>query len=169
MGQPKGGGYQKMDTLSGGQGGALEQLLAQMAPNLQSAAEGYKQFLPGGEGGKPIMEAAQQNFQQQTIPNLLESLGGGTKGSSGLSQALAGSAANLNTDLASQLAQMQLSASQGIGNLGSSAAQTGLGTEAFAYQQKQPSMLEQIIMSLVSNVGQAGVGLAKGYGGMLGK
>lgn len=156
MGQPKGGGYTQQPSLTQGQSGSLESLLQNIQPYLQGAAQGYQQFLPGGEGGKPIVEAAQQNFKQQTVPNILQSFGTGSKGGSGLNQALASGASNLNTNLGSQLAQMQLQASQGIGQLGSSSAQIGLGTTPFNYTQNQPPLWQQILLGLIGSSSEFG-------------
>ena len=153
MGQSKGGGYDKKETLLPEQMGNLQQLLGLSPQLLQQAAQGYAQFLPGGGGGQAMTEQANKNFQQQTLPSILNAFGAGSKGGSALNQALAAGASDLNTNLASQLAQMQLGASQGIGNLGLGASQTGLGTPGFAYLQRQPPLWQQLLMSAASNSG----------------
>ena len=103
MGQSKGGGYTTKSTLSPEQVTLLSQLMSQAQPQISGAAEGFRQFLPGGGGGEAIANAAQQRYQQQTIPSILNAFGTGSKGSSALNQALAASAANLNTDIASMI------------------------------------------------------------------
>lgn len=166
MGQSKGGGYSKKETLLPEQMGLLQQILGQSSPYLQQAAQGYAQFLPGGEGGEAIKKQAMQDYQQQTIPSILNAFGSGSKGSSALNQALAASASNLNTNLASQLAQMQLAASQGLGNLGLGASGQGLSTPGFAYLQRQPPLWQQLLLAGVGGAGQLGRGYAAGgFGG----
>jgi hypothetical protein len=91
------------------------------------SAEGYRQFLPGGGGGQAIAQAAQNRFQQQTLPSILNAFGSGAKTSSALNQALAAGAANLNTDVAAELARMQLGAAQGMGSLSGQQGALGLG------------------------------------------
>jgi len=162
MGQSKGGGYTKKDTLLPEQMSLLQQLLSQSAPYTQQAAQGYSQFLPGGGGGEAIKAQAMKDYQQQTIPSILNAFGSGSKGSSGLNQALASSASNLNTNLASQLAQMQLGASQGLGNLGLGAGGQGLSTPGFAYIQRQPPLWQQLLQSGIGAGGQGFSGWAQG-------
>lgn len=145
MGQPKGGGYAKKQTLLPQQMSYLNQLLQQTAPFNQQAAQGFQQFLPGGGGGEAIAKAAQQRFQQQTIPSILNAFGSNNKGSSSLNQALAAGGANLNTDIAAMLSQAQLQAAGGLGGLGSQAGQLGLGTPGFAYMQRQPPLWQQLL------------------------
>lgn len=152
MGQSRGGGMNQLPTLNPQQITFLQQLLGQSSQNTDQAAQGFKQFLPGGTGGDAIAKAAQQRFQQQTIPSIMNSFGVGAKSSSALNQALAAGAANLNTDIASQLSQLQLGASQGLGNLGANQAQQGL-TSPFAYQQKQQPFWQS---ALLGGIGTAG-------------
>lgn len=164
MGQSKGGGYIKRDTLSPEQMTLLQQLMAQASPQIQGAAEGYRQFLPGGGGGEAVAKAAQQRFQQQTVPSILNSFGSGSKGSSSLNQALAAGAANLNTDIASQLAQMQLSASQGLGQLGLNQASLSTQTPQFAYLQQQQPFWQSGLLGLIGAGGQlGGNALSRGF------
>ena len=161
MGQPKGNPYMKVDAYTGGQQSLLNSILQMAQPMLNQAAQGYQQFLPGGGGGQPIIDAATNRYQQQTIPTILASLGSGNKGSSALNQALASSAANLNTDLGAQLAQMQLQASQGLGALGQGGAQMGLGAQPFHLMQKQQPYWQTLL-------GMGVNGLASGLAGRLG-
>lgn len=159
MGQSKGGGYTQKQTLLPQQMSLLNQILGQSAPFTQQAAQGFQQFLPGGGGGEAIKAQAMNDFQQRTIPSILNAFGSGSKGSSALNQALASSAADLNTNIAAQLAQMQLGAAQGLGALGTGQQQLGLGTPGFAYLQRQPPLWQQLL--------QSGLGAAGSiYGGM---
>src|ERR1700690_3554884 len=128
MGQSKGGGYTDRSIVTPEVSTFLQQLLGSATQNQAGAAEGFNQFLPGGGGGKAITEQANKNFQQQTVPSILNAFGTGSKGSSSLNQALAAGASNLNTDLASMLAQMQLEASKGLGGLGQGQGQIGAQT-----------------------------------------
>lgn len=156
MGQSKGGGYMQKQTVTPEVATFLQQLLGQSLPNQQAAAEGYKQFLPGGGGGQPIINQANKNFQQQTIPSILNAFGSNAKGSSALNQALGASAANLNTDLASQLAQMQLYASQGLGSLGQGQGQIGAQTPQFAFAQRQQPFWQSALLGGLGLGGQLG-------------
>lgn len=156
MGQSKTGGYTKQTTVTSGQKNLLNQLMAMAGTNQQQAAQGYQQFLPGGGGGQAITNAANQNFQQNTIPSIMNQFGVGAKSSSALNQALAAGAANLNTGLASQLSQLQLSAAGGLGGLGTSQAQLGAGTPQFAYTQNQQPFWQSALLGTLGVGGQLG-------------
>ena len=153
MGQSKGGGYTKKEAVSPKQLTYLNKALKEALANQQAASEGFKQFLPGGQGGQPIIDAANKNFQQQTLPSILNAFGTDNKGSSSLNQALAAGASNLNTDLASQIAQMQLSASQGIGNIGQGQATLGSQTNQFAYMPRQQPFWQSALLGGVQGGG----------------
>lgn len=155
MGQSKGGGYIKQPTLTPEQLALQNQLINQIPGYYQNAAAGYNQFLPGGGGGKAISDAAQRRFQQETLPSIFNAFGTGSKTSSALNQALASGAANLNTDIASQLAQMQLQAAGGLGSL-AQGQQGAAFNPAFAYQQKQTPFWQQALLGGLGLAGQAG-------------
>lgn len=155
MGQSKGGGYMKKPAVTGSQQTLLDQLMQNSTPQIQSAAEGFQQFLPGGGGGAPIAQAAQNRFQQQTIPSIMSAFGSGAKSSSALNQALAAGGANLNTDIASQLAQMQLGAAQGLGGLGMGQAGIGANKDQFAYMPKQQPLWQSLLFSLINGGSKA--------------
>lgn len=164
MGQTKGNtglsGLDQLPTLSGGQNDVLSQILKMIQGNQQSASEGFKQFLPGGGGGQAITNQANQNFQQQTVPSILNAFGSGSKSSSALNQALAAGASNLNTDLASQLSQMQLQASSGLAGQAQGQAAQGLGTPSFAYSPTQQPFWKQLALAGVQSGGEVARGLA---------
>lgn len=155
MGQSKAGGYTQKETLTPDVVRLLQQFTQQAAPNFNAAAEGYKQFLPGGGGGQAIANQAQQRFQQQTIPSILNAFGGGAKSSSALNQALAAGGANLNTDIAAMLSQLQLGAAQGLGNIGASQANQATQTPQFAYLQKQQPFWQSALLAGIGGAGQA--------------
>ena len=160
MGQSKGSDYNREPTKTSGQISALEQFLAQSLPGYQQAAQGYQQFLPGGGGGQAITAQANKNFQQNTLPSIMNAFGSGSKNSSALNQALASGAANLNTDLASQLSQLQLQAAQGMGNLAGQQAQLGQ-QDQFALSPKKPPLWQQYLgtgLDVVGNVAGAALG-----------
>lgn len=165
MGQSKGGGYVQKDVLNQDQQTLLSQLLGGANSNLgsganlsqnplyQQAVSATQQFLPGGNGFAPIQQQAMNNYQQNTVPTLLNSLGSNAKSSSALNQALAASAGDLNTNLAAQQSQMQLGAAgqaAGLAQLpfqqGLQAANLGLGTSPFAYMQKQLPFWQQLLL-----------------------
>lgn len=157
MGQSKGGGYVKKDAVTPEQKAYLDKILQQSASNQQQSAAGFAEFLPGGGGGKAISDAAHARFQQQTVPSILGAFGGGSKGSSALNQALAAGASNLNTDIASQLAQMQLQAASGLGGLGTQQGQLG-SKDQFAYMQRQQPFWQSATLGLLGAGGQAAGG-----------
>ena len=160
MGQSKGGGYKKMSTVTGEQKSLLDQFLSQAGQNAQGAAEGFKQFLPGGGGGQPIIDQANKNFQQTTLPSIMNAFGSGAKSSSALNQALAAGAANLNTDIASQIAQMQLGAAQGLGGLAQGQGQLG-SKDQFAYLQRAQPFWQQALLGGLGLGGQLAGGQAR--------
>lgn len=170
MGQSKGGGYIKKDVFTPEQLTLLQQLMGSASGNLGQAAEGYRQFLPGGGGGEAIAQAAQNRFQQQTLPSILNAYGSGAKSSSALNQALAAGASNLNTDIASQLAQMQLQAASGLGALGGLQTSAGLQPQ-FAYMQRQMPFWQSALLGGLNSGSQlAGSFLSRpspfgGFGG----
>ena len=161
MGSSKGGGYIKQDTLSPQQLTFLNQMLQSSGGQMNQAAGGYSQFLPGGGGGQAMTNQANQNFQQQTIPSIMNAFGSDSKGSSALNQALGAAGSNMNTDLASMLSQYQLQAAQGMGNLATSQAQMGTQTPQFAYMQKQMPMWLQ---GVLGGVGAASSAVGSYYG-----
>jgi len=156
MGQSKGGGYTQKQTVTPDVATFLQQILGPAMQNQQGAAEGFRQFLPGGGGGQAITNQANRNFEQHTIPSILNAFGTGSKGSSALNQVLGASAANLNTDLAGQLAQMQLYASQGLGGLGQGQSQIGTQTPQFAFAQRQQPFWQSALLGALGAGGQAG-------------
>lgn len=160
MGQSKSSGYEKLPTLTPQQQTLLNQFLSQGGGNTNAAAQGFMQFLPGGGGGQAFQEQAKKNFEQSTIPSILNAFGSGTKGSSALNQALASGAANLNTDLAAKLADMQLQAASGLGQLG--LGQAGLGSkDQFAYAPKQQPFWQQALLGGIGALGGVAGGQAQ--------
>lgn len=156
MGQSKGSGYTERSIVPPDVQTFLQQLIQSSGQNQQGAAQGFNQFLPGGGGGKAITDAANKNFQQQTVPSILNAFGTGSKGSSSLNQALAAGASNLNTDLASMLSQLQLGAASGLGSLGQGQGQIGSQTPQFALEQKQQPLWQQAILAALGAGGQIG-------------
>lgn len=143
----------------------------QANPLYQQAIQGIQGFLPGGEGFNPITQAANQNFNQQTLPSILNAFGSNSKSSSALNQALAAGAANLNTNLASQQAQMMLQAAglggtlaQMPGNEALQLGQLGLNQQAFAFQPKGNPLWQDLLLAGIQAGGQIG-GAAMGRGG----
>jgi hypothetical protein len=156
MGQPKNGGYSQLPTMTPEQQTLLSKYTGQALPWQQQAAQGFQQFLPGGGGGQPIIDAAMKNYQQKTIPSITNAFGSNAKSSSALNQALASSASDLNTNLASQLAQMQMQASQGLGGLGQNAGNQALNAQSFAYQPTATPFWQDMLLSLISGGSQLG-------------
>lgn len=163
MGQSKtfmNSGYNQLPTFNPEQLSLLQSIMQQAPQFTQQAAQGYQQFLPGGGGGQPIIDAAMKNYQQRTIPSILNAFGTGARGSSSLNQALASSASDLNTNLGAQLANMQLQASEGLGRLGTTGQSQGLGAQPFRYIQAQPPIWQQLLgplLNLGSSLGSAAI------------
>jgi hypothetical protein len=155
MADKGGSGYEKIDTVSPELKGLIGQLIQQVIPNYQAAAEGFKQFLPGGGGGKAITDAAQKNFQQQTVPDIFNSFGRGSKGSSALNQTLATGASNLNTDIASLMSQYGLQAASGLGGLAQGQL-SGASLPTFALAPRQQPFGQQLLGGLLGLGGQLG-------------
>ena len=161
MGQSKGSGYSKMDTMTPEQKSFWQQNMQQAMPWMQQAAQGYAQFLPGGGGGKAIQDQAMQRFQQQTLPSVMSSFGSGAKTSSALNQALGAAGSQMQTDLASQLAQMQMQAAGGMAGLGQGASNIGM-QPGFAYLQNKNPWWQDILGQLIGaggKIGAAGMGM----------
>jgi hypothetical protein len=156
MGQTSGNGYDKVSTVTPEIQKLLQMFAGQAGQNTQAGAEGLKDFLPGGKAGNAITNQANQNFQQQTIPSILNAFGTGNKGSSSLNQALASGGAKLNSDLASQLSQLQLGASGSLGSLGLSQGGTAASTPQFAYQQQQTPFWQDALLAALGAGGQIG-------------
>jgi hypothetical protein len=169
MGQSKNGGYQQLQAVTPEQQSLLSQLIGQAGGNLGQAAQGYAQFLPGGGAGEAFAKQAQQRFQQQTMPTIMNAFGSGAKGSSALNQALAQGGANLNTDIASMLANAQLQAAGGMGQLGMGQSQLGAGTNQFAWTPQQQPFWQQLLLSAVGTAGDVGRGMISSGSGQWAK
>lgn len=141
----------------------LDKLLKQSIPLQKEAADIYRGFgSPTGSAARSITEAANTNFQQQTIPSILNAFGSDSRGSSALNQTLAAGASNLNQNIAAQLAQMQLQGAQGLGNLGTGNAQIGTQTPQFAYLQRQQPFWQSLLLGGVQAGGEAARGALGG-------
>lgn len=181
MGQSR-GGYSKKTAVTPQQkafgnkalnmaGGQLDQGAIQNNPLYQQAIQGIQGFLPGGQGFNPITQAANQNFQQQTLPAIMNAFGSNAKTSSALNQALAQGGANLNTNLAAQQAQMMLQAA-GLGsqvaeqpfNQGLQLANLGLNQQQFAFAPRGTPLWQDLLIAGVQAAGK-GAGAAMGGGG----
>lgn len=149
-------GYRKINTQTAGQS-QLQNLLEQVAiQNQQQGAAGINQYTAGGAGANPIINQANQNFQRQTIPSILNAFGSENKGSSALNNSLAQAGSDLNSQIASLLAGMGLDASKSLASIGTDQSRQALGTQPFSYQQKQPSTIQQLLLSLLGVGGQIG-------------
>jgi len=181
MGAPKGGGYIKQSTLTGTGENTLEALLQNALQSLQQqgglennplykqAVEGTQSLLPGGNGFAPIQQEAQRQFQQQTVPDILNAFGQGSKGGSALNQALGNAGQNLNSSLGSMLAQLRLQASSQAGNLAAAPAQqslqqaqTGLNVAPFAYQQRATPFWQDATIAAINAGGKVASAAAGG-------
>lgn len=167
MGESKSGGYKKLPTLTPEQQTLLSQIISQATGQFgpqglfNQSSDVLSSFLTG-EGFEPIKKAAYQQFEQETIPSILNAFGSGAKSSSALNQALAAGASNLNTNLAAQLAQMQLGAAGQAAQQSLAPTQIGLGAQPFAYMQKQKPFWQDLLLSGIGAAGQAAGSAARG-------
>jgi len=170
MGQGS-GGYERKRSVSRGQEKISNQAASiagqqfdlggiQNNPLYQQALQVLQGFQPGGEGFTPISQEAQRNFQQQTIPNILNAFGTGSKSSSSLNQALAGAGQNLNSSLAAQQSQYSL---ESIGKLlgalgipfeqGIQAANVANQKDQFAFTPKATPFLQEVTLAGINAAG----------------
>lgn len=156
MGQSKNAGYTKLNAVTAPEKTYLDQSLEKSGVNLDQAVQAFLQFLPGGAGGEALATQAQNRFNQQTVPDILNKYGSESKGSTSLNHALAAGAANLNTDIAALLAQLGFNAAQGIGNIGLAQGQQGLSKDRFAYAPRQPTFGENAAIAGINALGQWG-------------
>jgi len=159
MGSPKNGGYIKTLSVTKNQTKTLDKFLKQSIPLQKEAAEIFRGFgSPNGSAYKSITDAANTNFQQQTIPSILNAFGSDSRGSSALNQTLAQGATSLNKDLAAQLSGMKLQGAQGLAGLGTGQATLGTQTPQFAYQQRQQPFWQSLLLGGVQAGGEAARG-----------
>jgi len=135
----------------------LDNALSQATQNQQSASDIYNSF-GTGQGAQPLVDQANKNFQQTTIPQIMNAFGTGGKTSSALNQALAGGASSLNSDIAAILANAKLQAANGLAGVGGQQAQVGAGTSQFGYQQNQQQVpfWKQALLGAIGAGGQVG-------------
>lgn len=158
MGQSKGGGYTKKETLTPEQSSLLNQILGQAGNFSNQAAGAFNQVL-SPEGGKAIEQQALNRYQQQILPSIMNAYGSNSKSSSALNQALASSGSNLSTDIQAQLEQLKLGAASGLAGLGQGQSQLGLGTAGFAYMPKQMPFWQQLLLAGTQGGAQAAASL----------
>ena len=154
MGAAKDGGYIKQATATGKQSKGIDQFLKLAQDYLKQSGEAQKGYLPGGKSNQAVTTAANNNFNQETLPSIMNAFGSGAKSSSALNQALAAGASNLNTNIAAQNSQTGLQAAQGLGSLGSGLG--GLGTQSqFAYSQRQQPFWQSALLGGINAAGSA--------------
>lgn len=109
---------------------------------------------------EPIAQAAQQRFQQQTLPTIAERFGSmNAKRSSGYNQAIANAMENLQTNLAGQQAQFQQQGQSVLANL------LGLGLRPQfenVFEPGQESGLTSLLREILPMAARAGIGYATG-------
>lgn len=128
----------------------VDNLFSQIGNYIPQAGATFQKFLTP-EGGQAFTNQAMQNYRQNILPEIFNAYGSEAgKNSSALNQALAGSAANLNTDLMSLLSQLQLQSAQGLGNLGLHSGQLGLQGSIRSFAPRQTSPLQQVLLGLIN-------------------
>lgn len=151
----KGSGFvQAPSPYNQGQQSALDQILSLGLGQVQNPQAGFE----------PIAQQARQQFNQTTVPSIMErftSLGGGGGRSSSLAQILGSQAAGLESNLASlgaQFGQRQQQLGQGLLGMGL------VPTQDFVYQQREPGFLENLGFGLLDAAGNAAGGFFGGGG-----
>jgi hypothetical protein len=155
MGQAKDGGYMQKSTVTPEQKSFLDQILAQGGIG-QQAMQGLSQFMPGGTGTDPIAAQARQGFERQTLPAIMEAMGTGAKGSSGLSQTLAGAGTDLEGQIAAMRSQMGLQAT----GMGLQSAMGAATEPQFAFMPRQMPFWQQATLGGLGGLGGIAGGLA---------
>ena len=142
-----------MLTQSGGEGGNYQLAQSYLGSLLNRDPAAYDRF------AAPYL----QEFEQQTIPRIsqrFEGLGGGLGGgiptSSGFGQALGGSAAQLQSDLARRFSELQYGAAGQASNQYNNLANLGLNQRAFqpTYQPGSTGIAGGLGQGLASGLGQ---------------
>lgn len=178
MGQGS-GGYERKRSVSRGQQKLSNQAASfagqqfdlggiQNNPLYQQALQTLQSFQPGGQGFTPIAQEAQRNFQQQTIPQIMNAFGTGSKSSSSLNQALAGAGQNLNSSLAAQQSEYALNSLQQLFSAlgipfeqGIQAANVANQKDQFAFTPKATPFWQEATLGGI----QAGGNALRGGGG----
>lgn len=164
---------QQVPTLTGGQSDFLSQILGNLGQGglggqgYESAIQNLLRILSGSPEAFQAFEApAKRQFQEETIPNILERFSGaGARSSSGLQQTLGGAGRQLSEDLSAQRSGLQQNAVQQLLSNFMGQGQLGLGTRAFEniLRPAEPGFLQ----SLLGGLGQ-GLGGAAQTGGQFG-
>lgn len=141
--------FKKMETMSPEKAQMFQQFM-QMLSGMQGAGGGMQQSMkyfqdlmnPESDLYKNFEKPYLQEFEQQTIPGIAERFGGmgamgGALSSSGFGQALSSAGSNLQTNLAGMKSGMQQDAAKQLMNQFMQMMGLGLGTQEFAYGQKQ--------------------------------
>ena len=166
----------QQSTLTGSQGGFLENLMQQLQQmsggggGMDQAMKTLMGFLdPNSEQYKNFEAPYMQQFNQQTVPGLAEKFagfGGGMGGglsSSGFGQALGAAGGNLQTQLAQMKSQMQRQSVNDLFGQYNQMANQGLGTRAFE-NQYQPGSTGLLGSVLEGFSGGLGMGAGPGFG-----
>ena len=122
---------------------AFNDILQQAQGGNKNAFNYLNSILSDEEGAFEDFERPyQEQFQQQTVPSILERFSGaGARSSSGLNQTLGQAARGLSGDLAAQRAQLKNSAIQQLLNY----TNTGLQRTTTPYiQERRPGLFEQL-------------------------
>lgn len=156
MGASKGGGFQKLGTLTPGQNQFADQSLANSSQFAGQAGSAFNKYL-SPEGTQGIQNQALNRYNQQILPSIMNQFGSSSKSSSALNQALAASGKDLTTDIQALIEQLGLTGAQGLGSLSASQGQQGI-TPRFGYQQPALPFWQQL---LLGGIGGASNGLGQ--------
>lgn len=176
----KTGTYSKKKALTGTEQKTSKQAAReakQAAPFRQQGSEilskigaGEKpDILQGGQIQKefePIRQESQRQFQQNVLPDIMNTFGRGSRSNSALYQALAAAGTNLQSQLNSQLAQyamgererqqnLQFGAGQALQQTGLPQAQLSLSREKNLYIPKGENIGTQLALGATEGAGKA--------------
>lgn len=167
--------FEQVPTMTGGQQDLLSQLLGNLGQG-GLGGQGYEQsiqkllqIISGEPGAFEAYEAPmKRQFQEETVPGLLEQFSGaGARSSSGMQQTLARAGESLSEKLGAQRAGLQENAIQQL--LGSFMGQSklGLGAKSFEniFRPGEQSGFEKLLGGLGGFGQAAGTVLGAGAGG----
>ena len=169
--------YKQVSTLSPGQQSLQNQITGgltggQAGQGYSAALQQLMDLVQGQPGAYNVMEApARRQFQEQTVPNILERFtGAGAGRSSGLNRTLSSAATGLEENLAAQRGQMQQQAVQSLLNNFLSQSQLGLGTREFenVMEEGTPGFLQSLFSALQPGISGFAQAAGQGFGQQFG-
>jgi hypothetical protein len=169
--------FQQVPTMTGGQQDFLSQMLGNLGMG-GLGGQGYEQsiqkllqIISGEPSAFKAFEAPmKRQFEQETVPGLLERFSGAGAGqSSGMQQTLASAGESLSEKLGAQRGELQQNAIQQLLSSFMDQAQMGLGAKPFetVFRPAEKSGFEKLLGGLGGFGGGVGEMFGRGAGGTL--